>query len=336
MNLRPQLAHSTGRSSAFRLQNRRNWVHHSNEPVAPLHLGNLCSPKAALRPGTAARSPASSFGLRPPGFGLRASTLAFTLVEILIAIGIFSMVLAAIYSTWTAILRSTKVGLGVAAAVQRARIASRTIEETLGSVQSFAANRNYYAFVSENGSQAMLSFVCRLSPSFPRSGKFAGLDVRRMTFSLEQGRDGDRQLVLRQTPLLMEIDKDEVNYPLVLAKNVKEFKTEFWDNRLQDWIDEWKQTNQIPTLVRVTLKLGDSAYSSQVGQQVTRIVSLPSVTVQPGWQTPNFQPGPGGPGSPGNPNNPAVPGNPIQGSPGVLPGSGFPGQPPNPGGGFQR
>jgi type II secretion system protein J len=259
-------------------------------------------------------------------------------VEILIAIGIFSMVLAAIYSTWTAILKSSKVGLEAAAAVQRARIASRTIEETLGSVQSFAANRNYYAFVSENGSQAMLSFVTRLSPSFPRSGKFAGLDVRRVTFSLEAGADGSRQLVLRQNPILMDPDKDEVNYPLVIAKNVKEFKSEFWDTRLQDWVDEWKQTNQIPLMVRVTIKLGDNAYSTQVRQQVTRIVSLPSVTVQPGWQTPSFQPGQGQlpPNNPNGPNNPPIQGNPggVPPSPGVLPGGGFPGQLP-PGRGFQ-
>jgi type II secretion system protein J len=281
-----------------------------------------------------ARSSASGFSrfrlsgfFRPSAFGFRPSaTRAFTLVEILIAIGIFSMVLAAIYSTWTAILRASKVGLEAAAAVQRARIAGRTIEETLGSVQSFALNQAYYAFVSENGSEATLSFVSRLSPSFPRSGKFAGLDVRRVTFSLEQNHDGGRQLVLRQTPLLMEMDKDERNYPLVLAKNVKEFKTEFWEMRLQDWMDEWKQTNQIPVLVRVTLKLADNAYSTQVRQQVTRIVSLPSVTVQPGWQAPRQQPGPGGVGNPGAPGSPGLPG-----SPGVLPSPVIPGNPGNPG-----
>jgi len=216
--------------------------------------------------------------------------------------------------------------------VQRARIAGRTIEETLGSVQSFALNQNYYAFVAENGSEAALSFVSRLSPSFPRSGKFAGLDVRRVTFSLEGAPDGGKQLVLRQTPLLMEMDKDEKNYPLVLAKNVKEFKTEFWDTRTQDWIDEWKFTNQIPVLVKVTLKLADNAYSSQVRQQVTRVVSLPSVMVQPVWQAPRLPPGPGANGNPGAPGNPANPGNPgVPGSPGVIPGPVIPGLP-NPGG----
>jgi len=270
-----------------------------------------------------------------PPAGQASGARAFTLIEILIAIGIFTMVLAAIYSTWTAILRASKVGLEAAAAVQRARITGRTIEETLGSVQSFALNQAYYAFVAENGSEATLSFVSRLSPSFPRSGKFAGLDVRRVTFSLESSHDGGRQLVLRQTPLLMEMDKDEKNYPLILARNVKEFKTEFWDTRQLDWIDEWKQTNQIPPMVKVTLKLADNAFSSKVRQQVTRIVSLPSITVQSGWQMPRSQPGQGvgNPNNPNNPNNPGVPGNPgAPGTPGLLPGPVIPGLPVNQGG----
>jgi len=56
--------------------------------------------------------------------------------------------------------------------------------------------------------------------------------------------------------------------------------------RLQDWIDEWKQTNQLPVMVKVTLKMAADQYSSQVREQLTRIVSLPSVAVQPGWQVP--------------------------------------------------
>jgi len=239
-------------------------------------------------------------------------------VEILIALGIFSLVLAAIYSSWTAILRASKIGRDAAAAVQRARMAGRTIEESLGSVLSFGAHQQfhpeYYAFVAKNGSEASLSFVSRLGPSFPRSGKFAGLDLRRVTFSLEQ-HGGVRELVLRQQPMLMDMDVDEKNYPLVLAKYVKEFKTEFWDTRLQEWIDEWKQTNNLPALVRVSFKLADNQFSSQVREQVTRIVSLPSITVQPVWQLPR-----GGPGVPPGVQPPgAVP-------PGVVPPGTIPGQ----------
>lgn len=36
----------------------------------------------------------------------------------------------------------------------------------------------------------------------------------------------------------------------------------------------------------VTLKLADSPHSSRVTEEITRIISLPSVTVQPVWQVP--------------------------------------------------
>ncbi|HEY5913006.1 MAG TPA: type II secretion system protein GspJ [Verrucomicrobiae bacterium] len=226
---------------------------------------------------------------------------AFTLVEILVAMGILSLVLTAIYSSWTAILRASKAGLNAAAAVQRARVAGRTIEESLGSAMCYTINERYYGFVAENGEKASLSFVARLSPSFPRHGKFEGMEVRRVTFSVEQGRDGSRQLVLRQCPVLMEPDVDEKQYPLVLATHVKEFKLEFWDKRTEDWLEEWKLTNSLPPMVKVTLELGEKTYSSRQNERVMRIVSLPAMAVAPLWQMPRLPNMPGMPGGTGVP-----------------------------------
>jgi len=211
---------------------------------------------------------------------------AFTLVEIMIAITILTLVLAAIYSTWTAILRSSKVGLNAAASVQRARVAVSTIEESLGSAQLFVKNTPYYAFMANNGSDASLSFVARLDKFFPRAGKFGDLDVRRVTFSVEAAPDSTKELVLRQQALLMDLDNDEKNHPLVLAKNLKDFQMQFWDNRLNDWNDEWPQTNTLPRLIMITLKVADRADSTRADEVITRIVSIPSIPVQPGWQLP--------------------------------------------------
>jgi type II secretory pathway pseudopilin PulG len=239
------------------------------------------------------------------------SGLAFTLLEIMIAITILALILTAIFSSWTAILRASKSGLDVAAAVQRSRIALRTLEDSLGSAQCFMQNQRYYGFVAENGDEATLSFVARLSKSFPRGGKFGDLDVRRLTFSVEPGNDGSRDLVLRQTPLLMEFDIDEMEHPLVLAKNVKAFELEFWDQRQNDWTDEWLQTNQLPRLVKLTLKLADNAQSTQPQEEITRIVSLAANAVQPGWQMPR--------GGPGQPLPPGATNQPPRGSQGADP-----------------
>ena len=143
---------------------------------------------------------------------------AFTLVEVLIAMAILSMVILAIYSTWMAILRATKTGQAAAAAVQRQRITLRALEDSLMSARLFAANWQHYAFVADtSGDFATLSFVARLPDTFPRSGRYGGLVVRRVTFAVETGSDSVNQLVLRQEPLLLEPDVDEQEHPLVLA-----------------------------------------------------------------------------------------------------------------------
>jgi len=217
----------------------------------------------------------------------------------MIAIGILSLVLAAIYSSWTAILRASKTGLDAAAAAQRARVSIRMLEDSLGSAQSFAQNLPLYAFVAENGSEGALSFVARLSKSFPRSGKFGDLDVRRLTFAVESAPDGSHQLVLRQNPLVMEMDIDEKEHPLVMAKNVKGFEMLFWDSNKNppDWVEEWSEakTNQLPKLVMITLKLADNPNSDRITEEITRIINLPGMTVQPIWQVPRFGGAPGQP-----------------------------------------
>jgi prepilin-type N-terminal cleavage/methylation domain-containing protein len=205
---------------------------------------------------------------------------AFTIIEIMTAMVIFGVILAAIFATYTAVIRGASSGNRAAANVQRSRVALRTIEQALGSTRSFVADVQYYTFEADNGSEPYLSFAARLPPSFLRSGRFGYFEVRRITFSVEQGPDSRKQLVMRQNPLLTELDADEQDHPLVLANDVKKFEMEFWDKKESDWTDEWTQTNQLPQMVKFTLQLSGNE------EEITRIVALPSVAVQPSWQAP--------------------------------------------------
>lgn len=226
---------------------------------------------------------------------------AFTLIEIMMAMAILGLVLTAIYATWTLILKSSKIGLAAAAQAQRERMAIRALEDALTATRAFAADPQSYGFYAENGDDALISFVARLPDSFPRSGKFHGLDVRRVTFALVSGPDSTRELVVRQNPILMDMDEDEQRYPLVLAKGVSGMEFGFWDTRLNDWVDEWKQTNQLPKLVKVTVQFQNPNQRqrySQTREEVTRIVALPAITVPVTWQMPGL---PGRPGTPGAP-----------------------------------
>lgn len=214
---------------------------------------------------------------------------AFTLLEVMVAMFLLTIVVTAVYSSWSAVSKGSRTGLKAAAEVQRARIAMRTMEDALTSVRMFVSDADSYAFEGENGSKAYLSFVANLQQSFPRGGKFGDFTVRRVTFGLEPGAEQNFQLVLRQFPPLMDIDIDEQEHPVVLAKNVKRFELGFWDKKTGDWLDEWTQTNQLPPMVRITLEFGDKGFQPAKGAELTRIVALPAIAVPTTWQRPGAQ-----------------------------------------------
>ena len=248
----------------------------------------------------------------------------FTLVEILLALGIFTILIAALYSTWILVIRATVVGKKAAAQIQRERIAMRTIEDSLTCIQSHQASIDYYLFDIQNGDQPLLSFTAYLPDTFPRTGEFVGLTpdgvpmdyhLRRVTFSLQQNQGGEKDLVLRQWPVLMDPPSAEVNMPLVLAKNVSDFLVECWNTNTAEWDTGWDATNMLPPLVRVTVAFGDQ--SSGAGRVLTRMISFPASTMPTAVQTPSggsFQGGQGvfnnsqGNGNSSSPFNPYTPG----------------------------
>jgi type II secretion system protein J len=244
----------------------------------------------------------------------RTNRRAFTLIEIMVAIAIFTLVVGAIYSAWMLLIRSTQISKDVAAQAQRQRIALRTIEDSLMAVQSFQASPQYYSFVVENGDSAMLSFAARVPDVFPRNGKFINpntgreFNLRRLTFALQRGDGGEKNLVLNQNPVLMDLDEDEQKFPLVLVKNVRKFTVECWDTNKLEWADEWLDTNSIPRLVRINLVMGGNTAAGAAAPEfsVTRLLSLPSDTMPAAAQNGSGA-GPGGGGGPRIP-LPKVPG----------------------------
>jgi len=206
---------------------------------------------------------------------------AFTLIELMVSIAIFALIVAAIYSTWVLILKASQVGQSAAARAQRQRIAVRTIEDSLTCIQSVQSSMQYYGFVVENGEQSEFSFVSRVPDVFPRNGKFGDFSLRRLTFSVEPDASSVKNLVLRQNPILMEMDSDEKNTPLILARDVKSFETECYDTNKMEWVKEWETTNSIPPLVRVTLTLNGVGDPDSVNPSLTiqREIAMPSETM---------------------------------------------------------
>jgi type II secretion system protein J len=177
------------------------------------------------------------------------SRAGFTMIEIMVAIAIFTFVMAAIYSTWSAVLRGSRTGMRAVTEVQRMRIATRALEESLGSAVMYVDNAKYYTFATDtSGSAAYISFVARLPASFPGSGLFGDQQLRRVCFYVQDG-----NLMLRQAPLLEATKKIGKPYEIALAPNVTLFDMEFYDGMANKWFAEWMSTNQLPKMVRIAL-----------------------------------------------------------------------------------
>jgi prepilin-type N-terminal cleavage/methylation domain-containing protein len=241
---------------------------------------------------------------------------AFTLLELMLAVTIFGLVLTAIYSTWTAILRTARVGNDVAANAQRTRLAARTIEDALVSAVMFQANAPLYTFLADtSGDFATLSLVSRLPPSFPGSGYFGDLAVRRVEFTVETAPDGTNDLILRQLPLLQSEQADTSGQAIVLARDVQQFTLEFLGRpgqvtgvRGEEWLTEWPLTNALPWVVRFRLAFGGGRDRwGQPANLAVRTVLLPAQMV-PGASSQGSAPVMPVPGAP--PTNAPVPGTP--------------------------
>jgi hypothetical protein len=180
-------------------------------------------------------------------------------------------------------------------------------------VQMFGANAHLYAFFADTkGDYASLSFVSRLPASFPDSGLFGDKIVRRVTFSVEPGPDGN-QLVMYQMPLLAKENAEQKPFPIVLARDISLFTVEFLDPKGTKWLGDWDNTNALPKMVRVTLGVGRTRqFSAHPSEVYTRIVSMASTVVSREYQM-------GGPAPPMTPGVVPPAGVPLPGTPGAPP-----------------
>ena len=142
----------------------------------------------------------------------RSRGFAFTIIELMISLGIFMMILLSIYSVWTGILKAAQACRTAADMAQRARISMRAIEDALTTAQMFTANMPpqnptaYYSFLADmnNGDHGTLSFVAHLPATFPGVGRYGDHVVRRVSFTCEPDKDGTLNLVMRQGPMMMQ------------------------------------------------------------------------------------------------------------------------------------
>ena len=175
----------------------------------------------------------------------------FTLLELLIAVTIFSIVAVAIYSSFNVGIRAWRKAENSYKVRQEARHALNTIGRELRSAINSTA-------MSFEGSSNYVSFCRTMKISNPQGGYSEGIFKITYTFEAED------KAVYYILQTYGESAKGETGTKSLLASGVLDFKLQYayLDLDMVVWKDEWKELN-IPLGVKVSL-----SYPSQSEGQV--------------------------------------------------------------------
>jgi len=200
----------------------------------------------------------------------------FTLVEVLAAVAILSLVLTGVYGLWSGSLRAWRRGGEATEVFQRQRVVMETLAELAQSAVYFAASPDLYEVIGVRhpGLGDSVSFVTASDAFLPPS-EASDVGMRRVTISMEQDDYRRTYLAIVNQPALSVTDdtKQELQAH-VISMDVSGFFIRYLDPRDGAWYDKWEGANVIPSAMEFTVvfgKPGDQIPSVTV----TRAIDLP-------------------------------------------------------------
>ncbi len=183
----------------------------------------------------------------------------FTLLEILLALSILSIMSVMIFGSFRSIVDSVTATENAMESLHHGEIVFEQLVSSMRSAAYFDSNPGAFTFLHEPGPGTppddMLSWVTGtmafLPPRYPtRQG------LNRIFLSIEEI-DGQRGLAVSAYPHLLNPEDDQVEKiePWMISPRVKGLRARFYDMRTDEWVDEWEDERQIPQILEITLYL---------------------------------------------------------------------------------
>ena len=210
----------------------------------------------------------------------------FTLVEVLLAVTILSLVMVGVYGIWSASLKAWKRGGEATEVFQRQRVVMEALAQFAIEVY-FAASPELYEIIGAKnpGLGDSVSFVTSSDAFLPPS-EANDVGMRRVTISLEQDEYRRTYLAIVNQPALGVTDDSKQELQAhVVSMDVSGFFVRYLDPRDGAWYDKWEDANIIPSAMEFTVVFG------QPGDQippvtVTRAIDLPVADFIAQWLNP--------------------------------------------------
>ena len=202
----------------------------------------------------------------------------FTLMEVLLAVAILSIVIAGVYNIWNTSLNAWRRGTDASEVFQRQRIVMEALGELAQSVVFFSSNPTLYSIVAAKnpGLGDSVSFVTASDAFLPPSEATAA-GMRRVTISLEQNDYRRTYLAIVNQPALKPADDSKDKGTLqahVISTDVSGFYVRYRNPRDGTWADTWEDANTPPSAMEFTVVFGQQG-DRLAPVVVTRAVDIP-------------------------------------------------------------
>jgi len=206
----------------------------------------------------------------------------FTLLELLVALTILVVAFTIVWSTFSATIKAWQRG---GALLEELRHGDFVMEQLVSSLRSAAffpnAPEKYGFWLKSRGGEYprdRISWVSSSSAFMPPDSPL-NESLHRITFGIENNKEGDPSVTIRAWPHLSEDTVDDVD-PWYISSEVKGFNCRVYNAEDEDWDTEWEDTNSIPSLVEITLYMDPiEKYGEPVKlQRLVEIPIAPAVT----------------------------------------------------------
>lgn len=185
----------------------------------------------------------------------------FTLIEVLLAILLLTLLLAGAYGSIRSATRAMHAGEQAIERTNRLRVAQEFIRHQVSRVLPLAFGQDEskgsnYLF---QGERNFMRFVAPMPGYLSRGGAYV------QTLELNHTRDGLQLLFTDQmlNGFDMKNPRRVDTEPEVLVDQIQEGKFEFRtldeEGKLGEWKDKWEDSSQMPLMVRIQLTMRDEA-----------------------------------------------------------------------------
>ena len=202
--------------------------------------------------------------------------IGFTLIELLVALAIFSLAAAMAAGAFWSVTKAWSRGGEMLEQLHYGEFAMEQLVTALRSAAWFPSKPSAFGFRLEGDTASWVTSGTAFLP--PDSPLVNGL--HRISVSADSV-GGERGLVVRAWPHLSEEMDENDAEPWLVAPGVEEFDCEWYDFDSDSWSRDWEETNSLPKLVRVTLKMKKRAEFDEE-LELQRLVELEVAPDLPG------------------------------------------------------